>query len=74
LKKLEVGEENYYPTKQKIILIKACLASIPNHLMSVIKFPKWAISLINSQMAHVLWDDYDGHRKYHLANWGMVSL
>jgi hypothetical protein len=50
------------------------LASIPNHLMSVIKFPKWAISLINSQMAHVLWDDYDGHRKYHLANWGMVSL
>jgi hypothetical protein len=59
--------------KAKIILIKACLASIPNYLMSVIKFPKWAITLINSQMAHVLWDDYEGHRKYHLANWGMVS-
>jgi hypothetical protein len=29
--------------------------------------------MINSQMAHVLWDDYDGHRKYHLANWGLVS-
>jgi hypothetical protein len=54
-------------------LVKACLASIPNYLLSVMKFPKWAISLINSQMAHVLWDDYDGHRKYHLANWGLVS-
>jgi hypothetical protein len=59
--------------KARIILIKACLASIPNYLMSVIKFPKWVISLINSQMAHVLLDDYDGHRKYHLANWGMVA-
>jgi hypothetical protein len=34
--------------KAKIILIKACLASIPNYPMSVIKFPKWAITLINS--------------------------
>jgi hypothetical protein len=59
--------------KARIILIRACLASIPNYLLSVIKFPKWAISLINSQMAHVLWDDYEGHRKYHLANWGLVS-
>jgi hypothetical protein len=41
--------------------------------MSVIKFPKWAISLINSQMAHCLWDDYEGNHKYHLANWGMVA-
>jgi hypothetical protein len=39
------------------------LASIPNYLMSVIKFPKCAISLINSQMAHCLWDDYEEHHK-----------
>jgi hypothetical protein len=30
-------------------LLKACLASIPIYLMSVIKFPKWAIKAINSQ-------------------------
>lgn len=59
--------------KAKIILIKACLASIPNYLLSVIKFPKWAIKLINSQLGHCLWDDYEGHHKYHLANWDMVS-
>uniref|UniRef100_A0ACD5VCI3 Uncharacterized protein n=1 Tax=Avena sativa TaxID=4498 RepID=A0ACD5VCI3_AVESA len=24
-------------------------------------------------MAHCLWDDYEGHHKYHLANWSLVS-
>ena len=24
-------------------------------------------------MAHCLWDNYEGHFKYHLANWGLVS-
>jgi hypothetical protein len=36
-------------------------------------FPKWAITLINSQMAQGLWDNYEGHHKYHLANWGLVT-
>ena len=35
----------------KLTLLKACLASIPIYLMSVIKFPKWAIESLNSQMA-----------------------
>jgi hypothetical protein len=57
----------------KLELVRSVLASIPLHLLSVIKFPKWAITLINSQMSHCLWDDYEGHHQYHLANWGMVS-
>ena len=32
-----------------------------------------AIALIYSQMAHCLWDNYEGHFKYHLANWRLVS-
>jgi hypothetical protein len=24
-------------------------------------------------MAHNLWDNYERHHKYHLANWGMVT-
>jgi hypothetical protein len=31
----------------RIILIKTCLASIPLYLLSFIKFPRWAIDLIN---------------------------
>jgi hypothetical protein len=58
----------------KLELVRSVLASIPLYLMSVIKFPKWAITLINSQMAHCLWDDYGGHHRYHLANWGLVTL
>ena len=38
----------------RLELVRSVLASIPLYLLSVIKFPKWAIKLINSQMAHCL--------------------
>jgi hypothetical protein len=60
--------------KSRLVLLKACLASIPLYLMSVLKFPKWAIRLINSQMSHFLWNDTVDARKYHLANWDLVCL
>jgi hypothetical protein len=41
----------------RLVLLKACLASIPIYLMSLIKFSKWAIDAINSQMANFFWDD-----------------
>lgn len=53
--------------------MKTCLASIPTYLVSVIKFPKWAINLINSQIAHCFWDNYEGHHKYDLANWELLT-
>ena len=40
--------------KGRLILIQACLASIPVYLLSFFKFPKWAVNLINSQMSHCL--------------------
>uniref|UniRef100_A0A8R7PZV3 Reverse transcriptase domain-containing protein n=1 Tax=Triticum urartu TaxID=4572 RepID=A0A8R7PZV3_TRIUA len=45
----------YLTYKGKIILLCACVISIPAYLMSVIKFPKWEINAINSQMAHFFW-------------------
>jgi hypothetical protein len=41
----------------RLALLKSCLASIPIYLMSVIKFLKWAIEAINSQMGNFLWND-----------------
>jgi len=32
----------------RLVLLKACLASIPIYLLSIIKFPKWAIKTMNS--------------------------
>jgi hypothetical protein len=49
--------------KAKIISIKSCIATTPNYLLSVINFPKWALSLINSQIAHFMWGNYDGQHK-----------
>ena len=37
------------------------------------KFPKWAIDAITSQMAHFFWGNVGDNHKYHLAKWGMVS-
>lgn len=36
----------------KVILLCACIVSIPVYLMAMIKFPKWAINAINSEMSH----------------------
>jgi len=59
---------------ERLVLLKSCLASIPTYLMSVIKFPKWAIESINSQMAHFFWNNVEeGKGKYHLANWQLMA-
>jgi hypothetical protein len=52
----------------RLTLLKSCLASIPIYLMSIIKFPKWAIEAINSQMSNFSWDDKEEKHKYHLSN------
>jgi hypothetical protein len=58
----------------KLMLIKTCLSSIPVYLLSFIKFPKWAIKILNTHMANCLWDDSDGNHKYHLVNWESVCM
>jgi hypothetical protein len=57
----------------RLILLKFCLASIPIYLLSVIKFPRWAIDTINTHMRHFLWNNNKDRHKYHLANWHLVS-
>lgn len=57
----------------RLILLKTCLASIPIYLLSIIKFPRWAIDIINSHLGHFLWNNTEDHHKYHLANWQLVS-
>jgi len=58
----------------KLVLIKSCLASIPVYLLSFIKFPKWAIRILDSHLANYLWDDNPTAHKFHLANWESVSM
>jgi hypothetical protein len=57
-----------------MILIKTCIASIPIYLLSYFKFLRWVVDLINSHMANCFWDDYEGHKKLHLANWHMIYM
>ena len=57
----------------RLVLLKTCLASIPIYRMSIIKFPRWAIELINTHMARFFWDNSEERAKYHLANWQMVA-
>jgi hypothetical protein len=41
--------------------------------MSAIKFPKWAIKAINTQMANVFWNGQKNCHKYHLSNCPSVA-
>jgi hypothetical protein len=58
----------------RLTLIQSCLASVHVYLLSFIKIPKWAIKLIESQMAHCLWNNGEDCHRYHLANWGHVAM
>lgn len=51
----------------RVTLVKSCLASIPVYLLSFLKFPKWAIKLINTQMGNCLWNGTLDCHRYHLA-------
>jgi hypothetical protein len=59
---------------RRLILIKTCIASIPTYLLTFFKFPRCVVDLINSHMTNCSWDDYEGHRKLHLANWHMICV
>jgi hypothetical protein len=58
----------------RLVLIKTCLASISIYLLSFIKFSKWTIKLIESQMAHCLWNNTSECYRYHLASWQHVIM
>lgn len=55
IKRLSGWMGRFLTYRGKIVLLCACIISIPAYLMSMIKFPQWAINSINTQMAHFLW-------------------
>jgi hypothetical protein len=58
----------------RVTLIQTCIASIPEYLLSFIKFPKWAIRTISSHMANCLWNDNTDRHRWHLANWESITM
>jgi hypothetical protein len=58
----------------RIVLIKTCLTSVLVYLLSFLKFPKWAIKLLESQMGHCLWNSSNERHRYHLASWQHVNI
>jgi hypothetical protein len=43
-------------------------------MLSFFQFPKWALSLLDTQLANFLWNDEEGNHKIHLANWPSVCM
>ena len=52
IKMISVRREKHLYCRGKLILLCTCVARIPSYLMSLIKFPKWALNVISSQMVH----------------------
>jgi hypothetical protein len=61
-------------TAAKRVLIQACLSSIPIYLLSFFRFPKWALKLLDTQLANFMWNHEEGNHKIHLANWPSVCM
>jgi hypothetical protein len=74
LKKISGWRGKLLSLAARAMLLKTCLASIPVYLLSFIKFPKWAIKILNTHMGNYLWNDLVENHKYHLANWELVSM
>lgn len=74
LKKIASWRGKLLSNAAKVVLIRACLTSIPIYLMSFIKFPKWAIKILNTHLANCLWNDNAGGHKIHLVNWESVAM
>jgi hypothetical protein len=60
--------------RSRLILIQSCLDNIPVYLLSFVKFRKWAIRLLDSQLAHCLWNNDSDRHRYHIANWQLVIM
>ena len=74
LKKIGSWRGRLLSSAARVVLIKTCLASIPVYLLSSIKFPKWALQLINTHKTNCSWGDEDDKHKFHLVNWETVSM
>jgi hypothetical protein len=55
-------------------IVRSVLSSIPIYLLSFFKFPKWALKLINTQLANCLGNDEEGNHKIHLANCPSICM
>jgi hypothetical protein len=73
VKRIEGWKGRLLSSAGKLTLLNSCLTSIPIYLLSVIKFPKWAIENLNSHMASFLWHHADGKHKCHLSNWESLA-
>jgi hypothetical protein len=58
----------------RLLVCSSRLVLILVYLLSFMKFSKWAIKLLESQMAHCLWNDGENSNKYHLASWRHVTM
>jgi hypothetical protein len=74
VKSIAGWRERLLAYSNRLVLIKSCLASVLVYLLSFIKFLKWGIRLIESNMTHCLWNNNEECHKYHLANCQLVSL
>ncbi|OIT02175.1 putative ribonuclease h protein, partial [Nicotiana attenuata] len=55
-------------------LIKATLATIPNHVMQIYDLPKTTLNKIESIQRNFLWGSTEEKKKCHLIKWSIVTM
>jgi hypothetical protein len=56
----------------RVLLINACLSSIPLYMLSFYRLPMGVHKIFSIYRSRFLWQEEQGVRKYHLVDWGTV--
>lgn len=78
LKRMAGWRGNLLSYSAKLVLVRVCLAIIPDYLLYFINFPNISgqsrFYTLKSHLANCLWNDNPNAHKIHLANWESVSM
>jgi hypothetical protein len=57
-----------------VILVNACLNSIPLYMLSFLEAPKGFIKKVDIHRKRMVWQELEEKKRYHLVNWNTICL
>ena len=57
----------------RVVLIKSALTGLAMYWFALARCPKSIMNMLMKVILSFLWGSIDGHQKYHLASWEVIS-
>lgn len=73
-KKLSGWKGNLLSIGGRAVLVNACFSSVSLYMLFFLEAPEGVIKRRDQFRSRLLWQEYNGKKKYHLVNWPTVCL